>query len=53
MTVLVMGATGNVGGAVVEALSEQGVPVRAVSRSGREWPAASKGTSAIRATSTG
>jgi len=38
MTVLVMGATGNVGGAVVEALSEQGVPVRAVSRSGREWP---------------
>lgn len=38
MTVLVMGATGNVGGAIVEALREQGVPVRAVSRSGRDWP---------------
>lgn len=38
MSVLVMGATGNVGGAIVEALNDQGVPVRAVSRSEREWP---------------
>jgi uncharacterized protein YbjT (DUF2867 family) len=38
MTVLVMGATGNVGGAIVEALRERGVPVRAVSRSARDWP---------------
>ena len=38
MTVLVMGATGNVGGAIVDALREQGVPVRAVSRSARDWP---------------
>jgi uncharacterized protein YbjT (DUF2867 family) len=38
MTVLVMGATGNVGGVIVEALREQGVPVRAVSRNARDWP---------------
>ena len=38
MTVLVMGATGNVGGAIVDTLREQGVPVRAVSRSARDWP---------------
>jgi uncharacterized protein YbjT (DUF2867 family) len=37
-TVLVMGATGNVGRAVVEALQAQDVPVRAVSRSARDWP---------------
>lgn len=38
MTVLVMGATGNVGSHVVAALREQGAPVRAVSRRERPWP---------------
>lgn len=38
MTVLVMGATGNVGGAVIEALRERGVAVRAVSRGAHDWP---------------
>ncbi len=36
--ILVTGATGNTGGATVEALRSRGVPVRAVSRSPREWP---------------
>ena len=36
--ILVTGATGNTGGATVEALRSRGVPVRAVSRSAREWP---------------
>ena len=39
MTVLVTGATGNAGGAVVEALAEQGIPGRALVRSERELPA--------------
>lgn len=34
--ILVTGATGNIGGAVVEALRAAGAPVRAVSRSGRD-----------------
>jgi uncharacterized protein YbjT (DUF2867 family) len=38
MSVLVMGATGNVGGVIVETLRERGVPVRAVSRSAHDWP---------------
>jgi uncharacterized protein YbjT (DUF2867 family) len=38
MTALVIGATGNVGGAVVAGLLDLGVPVRAVSRHEREWP---------------
>ena len=38
MTVLVMGATGNVGAATVDALRERGTEVRAVSRSERSWP---------------
>jgi len=32
MTVLVMGATGNVGGAIVDALGKRGTAARAVSR---------------------
>jgi len=38
VTVLVMGATGNVGSQVVAALRERGAPVRAVSRRERPWP---------------
>lgn len=38
MTVLVMGATGNVGSQVVAALRERGTPLRAVSRRERQWP---------------
>jgi uncharacterized protein YbjT (DUF2867 family) len=36
--ILVTGATGNIGGAVVDALRARGVPVRALSRSARDWP---------------
>jgi uncharacterized protein YbjT (DUF2867 family) len=36
--ILVTGATGNIGGATLEALAAQGRPVRAVSRSERAWP---------------
>jgi uncharacterized protein YbjT (DUF2867 family) len=36
--ILVTGATGNVGGATVEALAHNGEPVRAVSREERDWP---------------
>ena len=39
MTVLVMGATGNVGGAVVRGLLERGEEVVAVSRHQQDWPA--------------
>jgi uncharacterized protein YbjT (DUF2867 family) len=39
MTVLVMGATGNVGGAVVRGLLERGEEVLAVSRHQQDWPA--------------
>ena len=39
MTVLVMGATGNVGGAVVRGLLERGEAVVAVSRHEQDWPA--------------
>lgn len=38
MTYLVTAATGNIGGATLRALLERGAPVRAVSRSEREWP---------------
>ena len=38
MTVLVMGATGNVGGAIVDALGERGTAARAVSRREHSWP---------------
>ncbi|MET9268273.1 NAD(P)H-binding protein [Kribbella sp. NPDC003557] len=38
MTVLVTGATGNAGGAVVEALAAAGLPARALIRSERELP---------------
>ena len=38
MTVLVTGATGNAGGAVVAALAEQGIPGRALVRSERKLP---------------
>ncbi len=38
MTYLVMGATGNVGGAVVASLLERGASVRAITRSERSWP---------------
>jgi uncharacterized protein YbjT (DUF2867 family) len=38
VTVLVMGATGNVGSQVVAGLRERGTPVRAVSRRERPWP---------------
>jgi uncharacterized protein YbjT (DUF2867 family) len=38
MTVLVMGATGNVGGALVDALWERGTAARAVSRREHSWP---------------
>jgi uncharacterized protein YbjT (DUF2867 family) len=43
MTVLVMGATGHVGGEVVTGLRARGVPVRAVSRGERDWPAGVEG----------
>ncbi len=36
--ILVTGATGNAGGATVEALAASGEPVRAVSREERDWP---------------
>jgi hypothetical protein len=36
--ILVTGATGNIGGATLEALVAQGHPVRAMSRSERTWP---------------
>jgi uncharacterized protein YbjT (DUF2867 family) len=38
MTVLVMGATGNVGGAIVDALGKRGTAARAVSRREHSWP---------------
>ena len=43
MTYLVTAATGNIGGAVLQALLERGERVRAVSRSGRDWPAGVEG----------
>jgi uncharacterized protein YbjT (DUF2867 family) len=43
MTVLVMGATGNVGGAIVQALREREVAVTAVSRHERQWPSGVQG----------
>jgi nucleoside-diphosphate-sugar epimerase len=43
MPVLVMGATGNVGGAIVQALREREVAVTAVSRHERQWPSGVKG----------
>jgi uncharacterized protein YbjT (DUF2867 family) len=36
--ILVTGATGNIGGATLDALSGQGRPLRALSRSERAWP---------------
>ncbi len=36
--ILITGATGNIGGATLEALVAQGRPVRAMSRSERTWP---------------
>ena len=36
--ILITGATGNAGGATMAALAGAGAPVRAVSRSEREWP---------------
>jgi uncharacterized protein YbjT (DUF2867 family) len=36
--ILITGATGNIGGATLEALAAQGRPVRALSRSERTWP---------------
>jgi uncharacterized protein YbjT (DUF2867 family) len=38
MTILVTGATGNAGGAVVESLAEQGIAARALIRSARDLP---------------
>jgi uncharacterized protein YbjT (DUF2867 family) len=38
MTVLVMGATGNVGGAIVDALGKRGTAAREVSRREHSWP---------------
>jgi uncharacterized protein YbjT (DUF2867 family) len=43
MTVLVMGATGNVGGAIVQALRDREVAVTAVSRHERQWPSGVQG----------
>jgi uncharacterized protein YbjT (DUF2867 family) len=43
MTILVLGATGHVGGALVDGLLAHGVSVRAVSRSERDWPAGVEG----------
>jgi len=43
MTVLVMGATGNVGGAIVDALRKRGSGVRAVSRQEHSWPSGVEG----------
>jgi uncharacterized protein YbjT (DUF2867 family) len=45
MTILVTGATGNVGGAVLDALHARGLPVRALSRGARDWPAGVEGVS--------
>jgi uncharacterized protein YbjT (DUF2867 family) len=39
VTILITGATGNAGGAVVQSLAEQGIPGRALIRSERELPA--------------
>ncbi|MEU4195253.1 NAD(P)H-binding protein [Kribbella sp. NPDC026611] len=39
MTILITGATGNAGGAVVQSLAEQGIPGRALVRSPTELPA--------------
>jgi uncharacterized protein YbjT (DUF2867 family) len=39
MTILVTGASGNAGGAVVESLAEQGIPARALVRSAMDLPA--------------
>ena len=39
MTILITGATGNAGGAVVQSLAEQGIPGRALVRSATELPA--------------
>jgi uncharacterized protein YbjT (DUF2867 family) len=36
--ILITGATGNIGGATLEALAAQGHPVRVLSRSERTWP---------------
>jgi uncharacterized protein YbjT (DUF2867 family) len=41
--ILVTGATGNIGSATVTALRELDAPVRALSRSGRDWPAGVEG----------
>jgi uncharacterized protein YbjT (DUF2867 family) len=43
MTVLVMDATGNVGGAIVRALREREVGVTAISRHERQWPSGVQG----------
>jgi uncharacterized protein YbjT (DUF2867 family) len=47
MTVLVMGATGNVGGALVDALRERGTAARAVNRVNIPGRPASKNSSRI------
>ncbi|MFF0269713.1 NAD(P)H-binding protein [Kribbella sp. NPDC004536] len=39
MTILITGATGNAGGAVVQSLAAQGIPGRALVRTARELPA--------------
>ncbi|HWD80688.1 MAG TPA: NAD(P)H-binding protein [Kribbella sp.] len=39
MTILITGATGNAGGAVVQSLAEQGIPGRALVRNATELPA--------------
>ncbi|GAA1116275.1 NAD(P)H-binding protein [Kribbella jejuensis] len=39
MTILITGATGNAGGAVVQSLAEQGIPGRALVRAATELPA--------------
>ncbi|TCC36045.1 NAD(P)H-binding protein [Kribbella speibonae] len=39
MTILITGASGNAGGAVLQSLAEQGIPGRALIRSERELPA--------------
>ncbi|NUR96587.1 MAG: NmrA family NAD(P)-binding protein, partial [Kribbellaceae bacterium] len=39
MTILITGATGNAGGAVVQSLAEQGIPGRALVRSATELSA--------------
>jgi len=41
--ILITGATGNIGGATLEALVASGTPVRALSRRERSWPAGVEG----------